>query len=463
MPAINQVNLEDLEQLERAAQDEVSERSASVQAAWDYYDRHMKRPLKVRSGQPDDNIMLGMTAKMVNQAVGLLFGQEPQFTVDDLASDGLRRLWSANRKMLFLQNLGIAGALTGHNFVKLMPNEPTPRLVRLQTEQVSVFWLADDIERVLAYKIQWRDKDTDRRQDIIDQGGNMWLIRDMARGSQARTWNIVNEEVWPHRWCPIVDWKNLPAPREYYGLSDLVNPGLNDGVNFSASNINRIIRFHAHPKTIGTGMSANQLQETAVDAFWTIPSESAKVFNLEMQSDLSGAMGFMNFLRGAFFSEHSAVDIDSLKDKLGQLTNFALRVLFYDALLKVGLKRGLYEAGLAALSERGLSMLGLGDDQAVTVNWAEPLPFNSLEEINEIEKEMGLGLLSKQTATEIRGRNWETEQKRREDETAAEDNIGSRLLREFENAQDLDSGGRSGASNRVRGGIEGQTDAAVGA
>lgn len=210
-------------------------------------------------------------------------------------------------------------------------------------------------------------------------------------------------------------------------------------------------------------MSANQLQETAVDAFWTIPSESARVFNLEMQSDLGGAMGFMNFLRGAFFSEHSAVDIDSLKDKLGQLTNFALRVLFYDALLKLGLKRGLYEAGLVALSQRGLDMLGWGNDQTVTVDWGDPLPFNTLEEINEIEKEIGLGLLSKQTATEIRGRDWKTEQKRKEEESAADDNIGSRLLRAFENAQDVDTIGRSGASNRVRGGIEEQTDAAVGA
>lgn len=462
MPAINQVNLEDLEQLERAAQEEVSERSASVQAAWDYYDRRMKRPLKVRSGQPDDNIMLGMAAKMVNQAVGLLFGQEPQLTIEGQATDALTGLWSANKKMLFLQNMGIAGALTGHNFIKLMPNEPAPRLVRLQTEQVSVFWLADDIERVLAYKIQWRDQDTDRRQDIIDQD-NMWLIRDMTRGSQSRSWTVVNEEMWPWPWCPIVDWKNLPAPRQYYGLSDLVNPGLNDGVNFSASNINRIIRFHAHPKTIGTGMSANQLQETAVDAFWTIPSESARVFNLEMQSDLAGAMGFMNFLRGAFFSEHNAVDIDSLKDKLGQLTNFALRVLFYDALLKLGLKRGLYEAGLIALSQRGLDMLGWGNDQTVTVDWGDPLPFNTLEEINEIEKEIGLGLLSKQTATEIRGRDWKTEQKRKEEESAADDNIGSRLLRAFENGQDVDTGRRSGSADRVRGGLEEQTDAAVGA
>ena len=171
----------------------------------------------------------------------------------------------------------------------------------------------------------------------------------------------------------------------------------------------------------------------------------------------------MNFLRGAFFSEHSAVDIDSLKDKLGQLTNFALRVLFYDALLKLGLKRGLYEAGLVALSQRGLDMLGWGNDQTVTVDWVDPLPFNTLEEINEIEKEIGLGLLSKQTATEIRGRDWKTEQKRKEEESAADDNIGSRLLRAFENAQDVDTIGRSGASNRVRGGIEEQTDAAVGA
>ena len=93
----------------------------------------------------------------------------------------------------------------------------------------------------------------------------------------------------------------------------------------------------------------------------------------------------------------------------------------------------------------------------------EPLPFNSLEEINEIEKEIALGLLSKQTAAEMRGRDWDTEQKRMEDEASTEDNIGSRLLRAFENGQDINAGGRGRAADRVGSGIEGQTDAAVGA
>ena len=461
MPAITEIDVSDLDQLEKLAQDESSERASGIQAAWDYYDRRMKRPLKIRPGQPDDNVMLGMAAKMVNQAVGLLFGQEPKMVLDGQASDALTSMWSDNRKMLFLQNLGISGALAGHCFVKVVPGLTGTRFVRLQSEQVSVYWQEDDIETVVAYKVQWRDGNIDKRQDVISQG-SYWLVRDLRRGYNDRRWEIVTETAWPWAWCPIVDWKNLPAPRQYYGVSDLVNPALNDATNFSASNINRIIRFHAHPKTIGTGMNANQVQDTAVDGFWTIPSDTAKVFNLEMQSDLQGAMTFMNFVRGAFFSEHSAVDIDSLKDKLGQLTNFALRVLFYDALLKSGLKRGLYEQGLIEVSRRGLDMLGWGPEQNVTVEWGEPLPFNSLEEINEIEKEIALGLLSKQTAAELRGRDWETEQKRMEEESETEDNIGSRLLRAFENGQDIDAGGRRRAADRVGSGIEEQTDAAVG-
>ena len=462
MPAITEIDVGDLDQLEKLAQDESAERASAIQTAWDYYDRRMKRQLKVRPGQPDDNVMLGMAAKMVNQAVGLLFGQEPKLVLDGQAADALTGMWTDNRKMLFLQNLGISGALAGHCFVKVVPGIAGTRFVRLQSEQVSVYWQEDDIETVVAYKVQWRDGNIDKRQDIIDQG-SYWLVRDLRRGYTDRRWQIATETVWPWSWCPIVDWKNLPAPRQYYGVSDLVNPALNDATNFSASNINRIIRFHAHPKTIGTGMNANQVQDTAVDGFWTIPSDTAKIFNLEMQSDLGGAMTFMNFVRGAFFSEHSAVDIDSLKDKLGQLTNFALRVLFYDALLKLGLKRGLYEQGLIEISKRGLDMLGWGPEQNVTVEWGEPLPFNSLEEINEIEKEIALGLLSKQTAAEMRGRDWDTEQKRMEDEASTEDNIGSRLLRAFENGQDINAGGRGRAADRVGSGIEGQTDAAVGA
>lgn len=116
-------------------------------------------------------------------------------------------------------------------------------------------------------------------------------------------WRVVPEtEVrWGYEWPPILDWKNLPNPHQYYGLSDLEMADLNDAVNFIASNTGRIIKVHAHPKTIGVGVLGKDVQETSVDSFWTIPNADAKVYNLEMQSELRSSLEFFQLLLHAAF------------------------------------------------------------------------------------------------------------------------------------------------------------------
>ena len=102
---------------------------------------------------------------------------------------------------------------------------------------------------------------------------------------------------------------------------------------------------------------------------------------------------------------------------LGNLTNFGLRTIYKDALDKLATKRSLYGKGLADISERSLALMGMA--ARPTINWSDPLPFNDAEEIAGIQTEMGLGILSKETAASLRGRDWELEQERIAEETAA--------------------------------------------
>ena len=64
----------------------------------------------------------------------------------------------------------------------------------------------------------------------------------------------------------------------------------------------------------------------------TTSDPNALIQNLEMQSDLNSSLNFIRYLRQALFDVSRAVDIDSMADKLGSLTNFGLRVLYQDAL-----------------------------------------------------------------------------------------------------------------------------------
>lgn len=433
MPGLIQYPYDKPEMLEKLASDELAARRKQIDAAWAYYEGNHKRPLKVRAGQPDDNVILNVCRKVIEQGVSLLFGKEPTFEVGGESEDPedvrLKKIWTDNNKPIFLHNIAMEGALTGHVFVKLVPDPRIGvRFVILNPRMVTVFWRPDDLASVVAYMISFSVGDTEVRQDIVNQGGS-WLVRDLQR-ERGRQWEATKEQVWGWPWPPIVEWQNLPDPEEYYGDPDLVRPELNDAINFLASNTNRIIKFHAHPKTVGTGMRASDLQETAVDGFWSIPNADAAVRNLEMQSDLSSSMAFLSLVEARFFSEHRTVDLTTFAKDIGNVTNFGLRVLFNEPIEKLNTKRVLYQNGLQEIGERSLALVAM--QGRPNIGWKPALPTSDQEEIQGIQTEMGLGILSKETAAGLRGRDWEQELERIEQEEAMSDNIGNRLLRAFD-------------------------------
>lgn len=435
MPGLAEYPLTDPGQLTELASNELAERCKAIDSAWAYYEGNHRKPLKVKAGQADDNVILNVSRKAIAQAVSLLFGELPTFEIGDNAQSAqdeqLTQFWAANDAQILLHNMALQGALGGHVFTKLVPTEAGVRLLLLNPRRITVFWQPDDMSAVTAYVIGYEQGDTEIRQDIVRQSGS-WLVRDLVR-ERGRSWEEKQALIWNFPWAPIVDWQNMPDPEEYYGDPDLVRPELNDALNFVASNTMRIIKHHGHPKTIGVGMRAADVQQTAVDGFWSVPNPEAKISNLEMQSDLGSSMAFLQLLQQWFFAEHQAVDMASFAADLGNLTNFGLRTVYKDALDKLGTKRALYGKALADISERTLALMGMA--ARPTITWPDPLPFNDAEEIAGIQTEMGLGILSKETAASLRGRDWTLEQERIAEETAATDNIGSRLLAAFERGQ----------------------------
>src|SRR5690606_10543777 len=115
-----------------------------------------------------------------------------------------------------------------------------------------------------------------------------WVIIEYEQ-NQRKEWIELTRDNWDFPFAPIVDWANQSRPHTYYGQTSLTNPGLNDSINFVASNTARIIKFHAHPKSIGKGVDPDKIVETPIDGFYAIP-DNADVYNLEMQSDLMSSM-----------------------------------------------------------------------------------------------------------------------------------------------------------------------------
>lgn len=444
-------------QLDEAFLRELRKRQKRHAAAWAYYEGDHREPLKADNTGTDDNLVINLIESVVDKGVSSLLGTDDQGmvkglqfeVVDEPGEEGfvprmfgrLRRavsseepapeqdyldaLWAANQQNILLADAFLSAAVTGHGFVKIVPDgkegesgETLPRLVNLNPDNVTVFWADDDVERVLWYRIQF----SKTRQDIVREVGEdgadsgQWLVYNYTRQTDHADWDLIGGEVrWPHSWPPVVDWKNRSNPRGYYGRSDVGTLGrLNDGLNFVASNTQRILKHHAHPKTIVVGVGAEQLERTAVDSLWAIGSASrdkVEVKNLEMASDLGSSLNFVTLIWRAIFDLGRELNPGTVADKLGDITNFGLRVLFSDSLAKSGMKRMLTGDALTRLNRRLLELANLNAKVKLNIIWPDPLPGDPLAMANALKVMSELGL-SNETALERAGYDAEQEQQR---------------------------------------------------
>ena len=356
---------------------------------WAYYRGHHRKTIKVKASQADDNVTLNWSKKIVDAGVAFLFGKLVSFEIDGepdrtKAEQYLDTVWANDPRTgfnapVFLKQLSQNGAVDGTAFVKLHPPDDwheLPYMRAIDPAIVDIITDHDDVEIVNAYHLVWKSGDDWKRQRI-ERDGIIWRIVDeiYTRGDK---WRIEDEMAWEYDFPPLFHCQNLILANSQWGISDLEDADVNDAVNFAASNINRIIRFHAHPKTIGTGFAANQLQTTAVDQFWAIPSPEAKVFNLEMATDLASSRQHKTDLEEALHQIAGVPRLDPERVNLGALSGFALQILYGPLLAKTDDKRGTY-GGMLQQINRALLVLGGYEDEIVNNVWQSPLPGNAVE------------------------------------------------------------------------------------
>jgi hypothetical protein len=461
-----------------------------IKAARDYYKGDHPQPLKVKEGEHDDNVIVNLCRSLINRSVAWLFGDsengqmlkmtlpipkdaglesgegaedgetegdgetEPEARAEAAArtkaEEYLEQVWKANGGARLLMRLGRRVSVAGHGFIKVLPvGDPgndldVPRIVPQRSENAFILTKQDDADTVEAYVIEWQEKRANQgavrevrvRQLIANVDSVWWVGQYTDTGhTAARKW--VPEKApaeWPHDWSPIVDWQNISDDESIYGLSDLEDvTRINDAINFTASNVARIIYIHGHPRTVGIGFEAREIQSTQVDAFWTVLADKTKadIKNLEMQGDLGSSFTFLNFLLQSFWDIGRELDLASLRERIGQVTNFGLKVLANAALSKLGEKRLNYGDALNRIN-RILLELGGFPAQDTELKWLNPLPADMVEEIDRLAKEVEMKITSRQTAAEDAGRDWEAEKARIGEERDEEAEFGAALLEGFE-------------------------------
>jgi hypothetical protein len=134
------------------------------------------------------------------------------------------------------------------------------------------------------------------------------------------------------------------------------------------------------------------------------------------------------------------VDPQTMKDRIGALTNFGLKVLFSDAIKRTDKKRAIYSEALELISQAGLSIAGLPVPDEVDVIWPSVLPADETQQVDTLTIELTNGIISKETYRTLRGYDNDKEIDRIEEEKAVNGNVGANILSLMTNNQAFNRG-----------------------
>lgn len=449
--------------LERAFRDNYT-------SARKYYDGDQTKPLKVEEDGIDDNVIINLVKMAADRTISFLFPTMPKLVLDANSADDneneqwLLDSWEHNGGLSLLLKMALTGFLSGHNFVLVQPpiegNEYS-RVILLDPLRVVPYWHVSDINKVVYYEIMWQSdkfkyildvvnipKSTQRRPVVgnieheMAENPDKYIVERSDNGDGTfednlyelyevpEHWELIqykgigyqdmieqDRAVWNSPYGPIVHWQHLPRPNSFFGGHEFTNKGLQDVANLMFSNINRIIRYHGSPKTVVTGVLAEDVVPTAVNGLWAIENPDAKVVNLEMQSELRAAQEILQLAIDSFFAEARVVLLKRDVKDFQRVTNAGVRTAFMDALSKNSILRQQYHPAIANISHRMALAAGSGDLIPEVVG-SDPLPTDELEVLNVMKLEYDMGITSQQYMAQRRRIPWETIKQQRKAEEA---------------------------------------------
>ena len=194
----------------------------------------------------------------------------------------------------------------------------------------------------------------DRVERVDD---NNWVTLRQASDGGDR-WRTIEEYQWPFPFAPIDHAKNLPLANSMWGLSDIDSVRLNDTLNKTSSDMNKILHFHGSPQYTAFGINLGDLNSVEMGAgtiFHTDrPKSEVDIGILEMSGDLGAARQYRQELIQSMHETNGSTFFDATTMNAGQLSGFAIRLMFSNLLATTDVKRAQYGAMLKRLSYRGV-------------------------------------------------------------------------------------------------------------
>ena len=251
-------------------------------------------------------------------------------------------------------------------------------------------------------------------------------------------------------------------PNSFSGISDIEQHVLsvNYAINFVLSNMARIIRVHAHPKTVATGLGANQQLALGVDDILVLPSEKADVRVVEMQSDLGSTLEMYKRLKEILHEVSRVPEVATGKvDNIGALSGVALQILYQSLVEKTATKQLLYGDMLTEVCLHAMEIGGIRETHSILIHWPDVLPKDPAAEANAalVLEQVGV---SRDTLLTQMGYDAQAEAGKKAEEDANARQMGANMLQQFNNG--ALTGQNSGALTGQNSGADAGDDAGNG-
>lgn len=283
-----------------------------------YFGRHWL--FKREDGEP--LVTMNYFRKFIDKIVYFLVGKGFSITtpeaLEEITKPFLDEVWGYNSRERFAFEGVTMGSVTGDMFAMITYEDPSPmqrrlnpfsqgriRINLLGSEQVYPTWDPLNQDTLIAVRIEtiyYAERGTrqlDREDRVNHEGRQLYTKRftqiitpdsivEQFHGDQPIVRPNVLGEI------PLVHIKNLPLPKEYYGLADgqdLVD--LQRELNEKATDVSDTINYHASPVLLLYGVKAKQLERGPKQVWSGLPTDS-RVDTLKLEGDLTAANGYID-------------------------------------------------------------------------------------------------------------------------------------------------------------------------
>lgn len=350
----------------------------------------------------------------------------------------LKKIWEVdNNKESILWEMGQQGGVSGDVFVKVawepayeddagFVHPGRVRILPLNSAYCYPEWHPHDRERLMRFKLKYKFWGTS-----AEGTRQVYTYTEIITAEMIEEYvndELIDQRPNPLGEIPVVHIPNTRVSGSPWGLSDVADIlSLNREYNEKAAEISDIINYHAAPVTIITGAKASNL-EIGAKKTWSLPSEKAKVFNLE--GGVEALPVAQEYLESIKRSMHELTGVP--ESALGQMqpisntSGVALSIMYTPLMQRYHQKQMTFTIGFQKINALVLKTSFVSDPNSTIfdpttegvleegqqtyvdprdplayqteIHWPDPLPVDKLIKLNEIQMMMAIGLESKRGA-----------------------------------------------------------------